>query len=173
MPTLSALNDAAETAAPYILRPPQAGDLGWVIRSQGLYYAREFGFDQSFEILVAEIAIQFAKHFDPQRERAWIAERQGEIVGSIFLMRETDELARLRLLYVEPQARGLGLGARLVDEAIRFARAAGYRRLTLWTNAQLLAAGHVYEAAGFELVGEERGQKFGGDFHGQTWTMGL
>jgi len=165
------LADAAEPAVPYVLRPLQTGDIGWVIHSQGLYYARELGFDQNFEILVAEIAIQFAKNFDPKYENAWIAERAGEIVGCVFLMRESDELARLRLLYVDPQARGLGLGARLTDECIRFARATGYKKLTLWTNAQLLAARHVYEAAGFKLVAEECGEKFGAQFHGQTWLM--
>lgn len=180
MQTISALlTAAAEVAVPYVLRPLQAGDVGWIIHRQGLYYANEFGFDESFEALVAEIAAGFVKNFDPRRERCWIAERCGEVVGSVFLMRDSngsdgsDEVARLRLLYVEAQARGLGIGRRLVDEAIRFARGKGYRRLTLWTNAQLLAARHVYETAGFQLVAEERGEKFGSDFHGQTWTLEL
>ena len=174
MQTLTALlTHAPEPAVPYILRPLQVGDIGWITHRQSLFYARELGFDESFEALVAEIAAQFVKNFDHKRERSWIAERNDEIVGSIFLMRESDELARLRLLYVEPQARGLGIGGRLVEEGIRFARAKGYKNITLWTNAQLLAARHIYEAAGFKLVAEERGEKFGSDFQGQTWMMAL
>ena len=167
------LAPAAEPTPPYILRPLQVGDIGWIIHRQGLYYAREFGFDKSFEALVAEIAAGFVKNFDPQRESCWIAERQGAIVGSIFLMCESDQTARLRLLYVEASARGLGLGRRLVDEALCFARSKGFERVTLWTNAQLLAARHIYESAGFKRVSEERGEKFGSDFHGQTWTLEL
>jgi DNA-binding MarR family transcriptional regulator/GNAT superfamily N-acetyltransferase len=177
MQTISALlAKTAETQVPYVFRPLQAGDIGWIIHRQGLYYAQEFGFDESFEALVAEIAAGFVKNFDPRRERCWIAERCGEVVGSVFVMRDSDgsdEVARLRLLYVEAQARGLGLGRRLVDEAVRFARGKGYRCLTLWTNAQLLAARHIYATAGFQLVAEERGEKFGSDFHGQTWTLAL
>ncbi len=174
MQTITALlTHAGEPPVPYILRPLQVGDIGWITHRQGLYYASELGFDESFEALVAEIAAGFVKNFDPRRERAWIAERNDEIVGSVFLMRETEDLARLRLLFVEPQARGLGIGGRLAGECIRFARAKGYQRLTLWTNAQLLAARRIYEAAGFKLVDEERGQKFGADFQGQTWMLEL
>jgi len=172
MQTITALlAPAAESTPAYILRPLQVGDIGWIIHRQGLYYAREFGFDKSFEALVAEIAAGFVKNFDPRRERCWIAERQGAIVGSVFLMRESDQTARLRLLYVEASARGLGIGRRLVDEAICFARGEGYQHVTLWTNAQLLAARRLYEGAGFKLGAEERGEKFGSDFHGQTWAL--
>jgi GNAT superfamily N-acetyltransferase len=170
---IALLAPAAEPVVPYLLRPLQVGDIGWIVHRQGLYYARELGFDESFEALVAEIAAGFVKNLDVRRERAWIAERNGQVAGSVFLMRESDEVARLRLLYVEPAARGLGIGRRLVDESIRFARAKGYTNVTLWTNAQLFAARRIYEAAGFKLVSEERSQKFGGDFHGQTWTMAL
>lgn len=185
MQTVSALLTTTDAAEPYVLRPLQSGDLGWIIHRQGLYYANEFGFDERFEALVAEIAAGFVNNFDARRERCWIAERRGEVVGSVFVMRDSvgsdgangpdgsGEVARLRLLYVEAQARGLGIGRRLVDEAVRFARGKGYRRLTLWTNAQLLAARCLYESAGFKLVGEERGEKFGSDFHGQTWTLAL
>jgi DNA-binding MarR family transcriptional regulator/N-acetylglutamate synthase-like GNAT family acetyltransferase len=174
MQTITALlAPAAAPAVPYLLRPLQVGDIGWIVHRQGLYYARELGFDESFEALVAEIAAGFVKNLDVRRERAWIAERNGQVAGSVFLMRESDEVARLRLLYVEPAARGLGIGGRLVDESVRFARAKGYASVTLWTNAQLLAARRIYEAAGFKLIAEERSQKFGGDFHGQTWMMAL
>jgi DNA-binding MarR family transcriptional regulator/GNAT superfamily N-acetyltransferase len=174
MQTITALlTHAVEPSVPYLLRPLQVGDAGWITHRQALFYAAELGFDERFEALVAEILAGFINNFDARRERAWIAERDGAVVGSIFLMRESDEQARLRLLYVEAEARGLGIGARLVDECVRFARAKNYRSLTLWTNAELLAARRLYEAAGFKLVGEERGEKFGTDFRGQTWTLAL
>ena len=169
----SLLTHAVEPPVPYVLRPLQVGDAGWITHRQALFYAAELGFDESFEALVAEILVGFVHNFNPSHERSWIAERDGEVVGSIFLMRESDEVARLRLLYVEAEARGLGIGARLVDECVRFARAKNYRSLALWTNAELLSARRLYEAAGFLLVGEERGEKFGTDFRGQTWTLEL
>jgi DNA-binding MarR family transcriptional regulator/N-acetylglutamate synthase-like GNAT family acetyltransferase len=163
----------AEPAVPYLLRPHQVGDIGWITHRQGLLYAEEYGWDESFEALVAEIAANFVKSFDATSERCWIAEREGEIVGSVFLVRQTRRIAKLRLLYVEPAARGLGIGARLTDECIRFARAKGYRTLTLWTNDVLVSARRIYQAAGFELAKEERHHSFGKDLVGQNWNLAL
>jgi DNA-binding MarR family transcriptional regulator/GNAT superfamily N-acetyltransferase len=167
------LGDGAGSGIPYMLRPLQVGDIGWIIRRQGLLYAQEYGWDETYEALVAEILGTFIKSFDPKRERSWIAERQGEVVGSVFVVRKSDEVAKLRLLYVEPSARGLGIGKRLVDECIGFARAKGYRTLTLWTNDVLAAARHIYEAAGFKLADEERHHAFGKDLVGQNWNLAL
>ncbi|MDN2566986.1 helix-turn-helix domain-containing GNAT family N-acetyltransferase [Aquibium sp. A9E412] len=160
-------------AAPYRLRGLRPGDIGWVIHRQAVLYHREYGFDATFEALIAGILGEFATHFDPACERAWIAERDGETVGSVFLVRATPEVAKLRLLYVEPAARGLGIGGRLVEECVAFARSAGYGKLTLWTNDVLVAARRIYQAAGFTLVKEEKHHSFGRDLVGQHWDLVL
>jgi DNA-binding MarR family transcriptional regulator/N-acetylglutamate synthase-like GNAT family acetyltransferase len=155
------------------LRTHRAGDIGWVVARHGELYAQEYQFDSSFEGLVAEIAGAFLRHFDKQRERCWIAERDGERAGCVFLVKQSKSVAKLRLLLVEPSVRGLGIGARLVNECVIFARQSGYRKLTLWTNDILHAARGIYERAGFRLVKEERHRSFGHDLVGQFWELGL
>lgn len=167
------IGGSPEPEVPYILRPHQPGDIGWITHQQGLLYAQEYGWDETFEALVAEIAAAFVKAFDPKRERCWIAERGGEVVGSVFLVRQSDDIAKLRLLYVDPSARGLGIGRRLVDECIGFARTKGYRTLTLWTNDVLVAARKIYQAAGFRMVKEGAHHSFGKDLVGQNWDLDL
>jgi DNA-binding MarR family transcriptional regulator/GNAT superfamily N-acetyltransferase len=157
----------------YILRPHQPGDMGWIIHRHGVLYAEEYGLDETFEALVARVAATFIDNFDVRRERCWIAERDGEIVGSVLLVKDGDEIAKLRLLYVEPKARGLAIGRRLVDECIGFARRTGYRKITLWTNDVLVSARRIYQAAGFHLVREEPHHSFGRDLVGQYWELPL
>jgi GNAT superfamily N-acetyltransferase len=158
---------------PYVLRPHRPGDMGWVVHRQAVLYAGEYGWDEQFEAIVADIVARFIRNFDPKKERCWIAEREGAVVGSVFVVRDTDEVARLRLLYVEADTRGLGIGRRLVDECIRFARQTGYRRLTLWINDILASARRIYQAAGFQLVAEDRHHSFGHDLVGQNWDLML
>ena len=165
--------DARPRPTPYVLRSPQPGDIGWVVHRHGVLYAQEYGYDERFEALVAEIAARFVQHFDPNLERCWIAERDGDIVGSVFLVRKTKTAAKLRLLLVEPQARGLGIGRRLIDECVRFARRAGYRKLMLWTQSDLAAARHLYAAAGFRQVDEEAHESFGKKLVAETWELVL
>jgi len=167
------LGETPSPPVPYILRPPRAGDMGWIVSRHGALYAEEYGWDARLEALTAEIVAAFVRHHDPRRERCWIAERDGENVGSVFLVRETDAVARLRLLLVEPSARGLGIGARLVEEALRFAREARYRMITLWTHSVLAAARHVYERAGFRLVATKEHDEFGTPVVGETWELEL
>jgi DNA-binding MarR family transcriptional regulator/N-acetylglutamate synthase-like GNAT family acetyltransferase len=155
------------------LREPRPGDMGWVVLSHGALYAREYGFDSSFEALVAEIAAKFLASFDASRERCWIAEIDGQQVGSIFLVRHSDDTAKLRLLLIDPAARGQRLGHRLVAECIAFARACGYRRITLWTQSILVAARKIYQDAGFTLVATEPHRSFGQDLVGETWELEL
>jgi GNAT superfamily N-acetyltransferase len=158
---------------PILIRRRAPGDFGWIIHRHGALYAAEYGWDESFEALVAEIAGRFRKSHDPRKERCWVAEREGEIVGSAFLVDAGHGIAKLRLLYVEPEARGRGLGRRLVEETLRFAKRAGYRSVTLWTNDGLAAARHLYEAAGFRLVSSERHHSFGKDLVGENWERAL
>lgn len=178
---VAAMRTIEDTLAPradrrpraYLLREPGPGDLGWMVQRNAAVYAAEYGWDQSYEALVARIVADFGQHHDPARERAWIAELDGEPVGCVLCVRRDGETAQLRILLVDPAVRGLGIGARLVEECIRFARAAGYRSMVLWTNDVLVSARRIYEAAGFELTDEEPHRSFGHDLVGQTWRLDL
>lgn len=167
------LDHGFKYAEPFYLRHHEAGDMGWVISQHGWSYHQEYGWDDSFEALVAQICVDFITHYDAAKERCWIAEMQGERVGSIFCVNAGDDVAKLRLLLVDPKARGLGLGTRLVKEALRFARRAGYQQAVLWTNDILVEARQIYEKLGFQLVEEDQHHSFGHDLVGQTWALPL
>jgi DNA-binding MarR family transcriptional regulator/GNAT superfamily N-acetyltransferase len=174
MATVERLLGASRVSAPpAILRGHCAGDMGWVVQSHGALYASEYGFDASFEALVAEIAAKFLGSFDASRERCWIAELDGNPVGSVFLVRHSDDVAKLRLLLVEEAGRGQGLGKRLVAECIAFAKSCGYRKITLWTQSILTAARKIYQDAGFVLVASEPHRGFGQSLIGETWEKEL
>lgn len=170
---MEVIERGAESAQTYELRPHRIGDMGWVIQRHGEIYADEFGWNASFEAMVADIAARFIRDFDPAAERSWIAERDGQRIGCVFVVRKSARVAKLRMLLVDPSARGLGLGARLVDECIAFARQKGYRRLTLWTNDVLTAARALYVARGFALVSSEPHNEFGPPMRGEEWTLDL
>jgi DNA-binding MarR family transcriptional regulator/GNAT superfamily N-acetyltransferase len=173
MTTIRELLDDGSPPRAYVLRPPRPGDLGWVIARNAAVYADEFGWDETYEALVARIVADFAGADDQHRQAAWIAELDGAPVGCVFCVRRDDETAQLRLLLVEPAARGLGIGARLVDECLAFAKRAGYRKIMLWTNDVLVNARRIYERAGFTLDGEQPHRSFGHELVGQTFSRDL
>jgi DNA-binding MarR family transcriptional regulator/GNAT superfamily N-acetyltransferase len=164
---------ASGAQASYLLRPHQPGDMGWVVHRQGVLYAQEYGYDERFEALAVEIVAQFMQHYDAKRERCWIAERDGEVAGSVFLVAKSRTTAKLRLLYVEPAARGLGIGSRLVGECVRFARQAGYKKIVLWTQSELDVARRIYKQAGFRVVQKKRHHSFSKDLVAETWELSL
>jgi DNA-binding MarR family transcriptional regulator/GNAT superfamily N-acetyltransferase len=163
----------ADRPRAYVLREPRLGELGWIAARHGAVYGAEYGWDQTFEAMVARIVADYGEHHDPDRERTWIAELDGEPVGCVMCVRYDEDTAQLRVLLVEPTARGLGIGARLVDECIDFAQRAGYRSMVLWTNSVLVAARRIYEAAGFTLVKEGADERYGHDVVDQEWRLEL
>ena len=174
MSTIRQLLSPDEAGQPqFILRNHRPGDIGWMIHRHAVLYAREYHWNEQFEALVAGIGARFIERFDARFERCWIAERSGQVVGGVFVARRSVSVAQLRMMYVEPQARGLGIGRRLVDECLRFAREAGYRRMDLWTNSLLVSARRIYQAAGFERVKSEPHHSFGHDLVGETWRLKL
>lgn len=167
------MSTAASSVSGFILRDPVPGDIGWIVHRQARLYAHEYGFDWTFEALLADIGARFIRDFAPERERCWVAERDGAIVGAVFVVQQDAHTAKLRMLYVEASARGLGLGRRLVDECLRFASERGYRRMVLWTNHNLSAARHIYQATGFQLLEQEAHHSFGQDLVGEIWARDL
>jgi len=170
----SVLNPNVAGAAPFMLRHHRPGDMGWVVWRHGLLYFQEYGYDERAEALFAGIAARFIEKFDPAREACWIAEKDGENVGSVFLVKKSQKVAQLRLLLVEPSARGLGLGKRLVSECVGFARRVGYRKIVLWTQSELTAARNIYQNAGFKLVGEKKHDSWSRkNLIAETWELKL
>jgi GNAT superfamily N-acetyltransferase len=169
METIRSILEDAPRSQAFVLRPPAPGDYGWVVQRHGAVYAEEYGWDESFEALVARIVADYVDHRDPQRENAWIAEVNGERVGCVFCVKRDEKTAQLRLLLVDPAARGMGIGSRLVEECLRFARRAGYEDIMLWTNDVLADARRIYERAGFQLMEAEKHHSFGHDLVGQNW----
>ncbi len=167
------LGDRSKPAEPYLLRPHKAGDIGWIIHRHGVLYAEECGFDETFEALVADILAHFIQHHDPKREYLWLAEQEGERVGSVMIVDAGEKVAQLRILLVEPKARGRGIGKRLIDECIDFSKRAGYKKIKLWTQSLLVAARHLYENAGFTLVEEKPHRSFGHDLVAEVWELPL
>lgn len=164
-------DEVPATAVATVLRDPQPGDIGLVVAEQARLYTREYGWDWTFEALLAEIASRFINEFKPGRERCWMADRGGRVVGSVFVVQKDAETAQLRMLYVDADARGQGLGRELVAQCVRFAKDAGYRRMVLWTNEVLTAARHIYESAGFQLMSREHHHSFGKDLVGEEWEL--
>ena len=175
MQVVEAVLGAKPTASTsYLLRPPHSGDLGWIVHRQGVLYAEEWGYNEEFEALCAQIVAEFVQRLRPSKERCWIAEKDGEIVGSVFLVRQSNTVAKLRLLYVEPTARGMGIGGRLIEECVRFAKQAGYRKITLWTQSELLAARRLYKRAGFTVTAKKPHDSFGRKgLVAETWELEL
>ena len=173
MPVIAVTTASYTTLRDTILRSPTFGDFGWIVSRHAELYAQEYGWSEPFEGLCAGIVADFANKNDPNRERCWIAEMNGENVGCVMLVKDNDEVARVRLLLVDPKARGLGLGARLVEECVNFAREAGYKRVTLWTHSVLTAARHIYEKAGFTLTSSEKRHTWGKDVVAEYWDLDL
>jgi DNA-binding MarR family transcriptional regulator/GNAT superfamily N-acetyltransferase len=170
----SVLAPSQPSATPYTVRPHRPGDMGWVVQRHGELYWREYHYDERFEALVAEIVAGFVQNLDPKRECCWIAERNGENVGSVFLVKKSSSIAKLRLLLVEPSTRGMGVGKRLVEECVHFAREAGYKKIMLWTQSELAAARGIYKGAGFKLVGEEKHDSWSRkNLVAETWELNL
>lgn len=169
----AALGDSQATGEPYIIRTHRTGDLSWIAYRHAVLYSQEYGWNQAFEALVLEITARFLKHYDPETECCWVAERSGEILGFVLLVKRSKQIAKLRLLLVEPSARGLGIGKRLVEACIRFAREKGYKKIVLWTHSNLTAARGIYQKAGFRLVSTGSHEDFGPRVTAETWELAL